>query len=327
MTKQKKQRKGGVQGALIAILIVIFLFVALIGYITDYLWFKELGYVSVFFTKLFTQLKLGVPTFIVVTFLAYVYLKMLKRGYFKKVASNEVPDHKKLNLISWGLGALYGLVTTYFVVTKLWFQFLQFANSTGFDIKDPLYKMDVSFYTFKLEFIEGVNELIILLLIAFAILTLIYYSVLLTMRTPQVFETVEEEPEVDENRYDGSDFNNSGSGFSNVNLGGIGDMISKIIGMLTGQPAENPFQRAPKPKKPKKQFDDDNIKMLVHIAEKQLIVVGVLFFLMVGVNFFLRQYDLLFGSTGAVYGAGFTDVNITLWMYRIMMGLDRKSVV
>jgi uncharacterized membrane protein (UPF0182 family) len=181
--------------------------------------------------------------------------------------------------------------------------------------------MDVSFYTFKLEFIEGVNELVILLLIAFAILTLIYYSVLLTMRTPQVFETVEEEPEVDENRYDGSDFNNSGSGFSNVNLGGIGDMISKIIGMLTGQPVDNPFQRAPKPKKPKKQFDDDNIKMLVHIAEKQLIVVGVLFFLMVGVNFFLRQYDLLFGSTGAVYGAGFTDVNITLWMYRIMMGL------
>ena len=76
------------------------LFVALIGFITDYLWFKELGYVSVFFTKLFTQLKLGIPTFIVVTFLAYVYLKILKRGYFKKIVSNEVPDHKKLNLIS-----------------------------------------------------------------------------------------------------------------------------------------------------------------------------------------------------------------------------------
>lgn len=326
MTKNKKH-KGGIQGVLIAILLVVLVFVALIGFITDYLWFKELGYVSVFFTKLFTQLKLGIPTFVVVTFLAYVYLKILKRGYFKKVVSNEVPDHKKLNLISWGLGALYGLVTTYFVVTKLWFQFLQFAKSTGFDIKDPLYKLDVSFYTFKLEFIEGVNELIILLLIAFAVLTIIYYSVLLTMRTPQVFETVDEEPEVDENRYDGSDFNNTGSGFgqrsksSFGNLGGIGDMIAKVIGMLTGQPVENPFQREAKPKKPKKQFDDDNLKMLLHIAEKQLVIVGVLFFIMVGVFFFLRQYDLLFGSTGAVYGAGFTDVNITLWMYRIMMVL------
>ena len=326
MAKQKKH-KGGIQGVLIAILLVVLLFVALIGFITDYLWFKELGYVSVFFTKLFTQLKLGIPTFIVVTFLAYVYLKILKRGYFKKIVSNEVPDHKKLNLISWGLGALYGLVTTYFVVTKLWFQFLQFAKSTGFDIKDPLYKLDVSFYTFKLEFIEGVNEIIILLLIAFAVLTIIYYSVLLTMRTPQVFENVDDEPEVDENRYDGSDFNGTGSGFGQGggngfgNLGGIGDMIARVISMLTGQPVDNPFQREAKPKKPKKQFDDDNLKMLLHIAEKQLVIVGVLFFIMVGVFFFLRQYDLLFGSTGAVYGAGFTDVNVTLWMYRIMMGL------
>ena len=76
-----------------------------------------------------------------------------------------------------------------------------------------------------------------------------------------------------------------------------------------------------RPSRPRKSFDNQNLKMLVSIAEKQLIIVGVLFFLMVGVNFFLKQYDLLFGSTGAVHGAGFTDVNITLWMYRIIMVL------
>ena len=43
---------------------------------------------------------------------------------------------------------------------------------------------------------------------------------------------------------------------------------------------------------------------------------------MVGVNFFLRQYGLLFENTGAVYGAGFTAVNVTLWMYRIIMVLS-----
>ena len=73
---------------------MISLFLCLIGFITDFLWFKELDYVSVFFTKLLTQLKIGVPTFIVVTFLAYVYLKFLKRGYFKKVVSDEVTDHR-----------------------------------------------------------------------------------------------------------------------------------------------------------------------------------------------------------------------------------------
>ena len=327
MEKEKKSRKLGVKGALIVILLVLLLFVMLIGFITDFLWFKELSYVSVFFTKLFTQLKIGVPVFVIVTFLAYIYLKFLKRGYFKKVASNEETNHGRLNLISWGLAAVYGGVTTYFAVTKMWFQFLQFANSTGFDIKDPLYDKDISFYVFKLGFIESANELLIFLLIALAALTLIYYSVLLAMRTPQMFENVqeeEEEAEPDEDRYDGSDFN-AGSGFGqggfSQGFGNVNDMFGKFAGQFN---KKGVFNKRPKTKK---QFDDDNFKMLISIAEKQLIIVGVLFFIMVGVYFFLKQYTLLFGSTGAVYGAGFTDVNITLWIYRAMMALSVIAAV
>ena len=318
MAKQKKKRKFGIQGVIIVILLVILLFVSLIGFITDFLWFRELDYVSVFLTKLFTQLKIGVPTFVVITFLAYIYLKFLKRGYFRKVNSTEETNHKRLNLISWGLAAIYGAITTFFAVNKLWFQLLQFTNSTDFDIKDPLYNMDVSFYTFKLNFISEINQLILVLLIAFAVLTLIYYAVLLTMRTPQVFETIEEEePETDENRYDGSGFN-SGNGFGQGGFDNVTDMFGKFADSFTGKGGKSPFQSRPKKKK---QFDDNNLKMLISIAEKQLIIVGVLFFLMIGVNFFLKQYDLLFGSTGAVYGAGFTDVNVTLWMYRVIMVL------
>lgn len=332
MEQEKKKRKIGIKGVIIVILLIILLFVALIGFITDFLWFKELDYVSVFFTKLFTQLKIGVPTFIVVTFLAYIYLKFLKRGYFKKVTSNEATNHGRLNLISWGLAAVYGGVTTYFAVTKMWFQFLQFTNSTGFDIKDPLYDMDISFYVFKLGFIEAANELIILLLIAFAILTILYYSVLLSVRTPQIFEeasTDEDEPdeEPDEDRYDGSGFNRGGfgqGGFGQANFDNVTDMFGKFAGQFGGARGRAPFNRKPKKKK---QFDDNNFKMLISIAEKQLIIVGVLFFLMVAVNFFLRQYSLLFGSTGAVYGAGFTDVNITLWVYRAIMVLAVISAI
>ena len=196
MEKEKKKRKLGLKGGIIVVLLIVLLFVMLIGFITDFLWFKELDYVSVFFTKLFTQLKIGIPVFVIVTFLAYVYLKFLKRGYFKKVTSNEETNHGRLNLISWGLAAVYGAVATYFAVTKLWFQFLQFANSSKFDIADPLFDNDISFYVFKLGFIESANELLIFLLIAFAALTLIYYSVLLAMRTPQIFEqAAPEEPE------------------------------------------------------------------------------------------------------------------------------------
>ena len=48
---------------------------------------------------------------------------------------------------------------------------------------------------------------------------------------------------------------------------------------------------------------------------------------MIGVNFFLKQYDLLYSSTGVLYGAGFTDVNITLWVYRILAGLSAVAAI
>ncbi len=313
MAKEKKKKHKGL-AIIIAILVIIALFLSLIGFITDFLWFKELDYVSVFFTKLFTQIKIGVPTFAVVTFLAYIYLKFLKRGYIKKVASDEPVNHGKLNLISWGLAAAYGVVTTYFTVTKLWFDFLQFVNSTSFDKKDPLFNTDISFYVFRLDFIEELNQIVLVLLIAFAVLTVLYYSILLTVRTPKIFE--EEAQTVNEGDEAEQTGGNAGSGFDNIN-----SMFGKFTEAFTGKSGGGIGGGFKRPAKPHKTIENHNVKMLVSIAEKQLIIVGVLFFLMVGVNFFLKQYDLLFGSTGVVHGAGFTDVNITLWVYRIIMVL------
>ena len=332
-TKDKKKGKLGVKGIIIIILLIILLFVALIGWITDFMWFRELGFVTVFLTKLFTQLKIGVPTFIIVTFLAYVYLKFLKRGYIKRIESNEETNHRRLNLISWGLAGAFGVVTTYFAVTRLWFQTLQFINSTNFDIKDPVYKLDISFYVFKLNFIEQLNEMVIMLIVAFALLTFIYYMVLLTVRTPKEFEQVEdyeeeeEEEEVEfydddeEERYTGArvDDNNP---FSEIN-----DMVGRFGKQFMGD--KNPFMGGGRPRRNtrKQEVDTRNARMLMHIAEKQLILVGVLFFLMIGVYFFLKQFDLLFGRTGAVFGAGFTDINVTLWMYRILVVLSVLAAI
>ena len=326
---EKKKRGIGPKGVVIVVLLIILLFVALIGWITDFMWFRELGYVSVFLTKLLTQLKIGVPVFVIVTFLAYVYLKFLKRGYMKKVESEEETNHRKLNLISWGLAGAFGAVTTYFSVTRLWFQTLQFINSTDFSIKDPLYKQDISFYVFKLNFIEELNAMAILLIVAFALLTFIYYMVLLTVRTPKIFEQVAAEPETEdeqfsyeeeeEERYTGGNINDDNNPFSEIN-----DMFGKFTKQFGGP--KGPFGGGKKKTK-KQQIDNQNIHILLHIARTQLIIVGVLFFLMIGVYFALKQFDLLFGSTGVVYGAGFTDVRVTLWMYRILMGLSVLAAI
>ena len=194
---EKKKKKVGAKGIIIVALAIILLFVVLINWLTDLMWFKDLGYLSVFLTKLFTQLKVGIPTFIVITFLTYVYLKFIKKGYNNKVESDEIPDNRKLNLITWGLAGVVGALSAYFAVTRLWFQTLQFTNSSDFDIKDPLYNIDISFYVFKLNFVEELNQIVIMLIVIFALLTFVYYSILMSMRTPRVFEEVEEETEAE----------------------------------------------------------------------------------------------------------------------------------
>lgn len=54
---------------------------------------------------------------------------------------------------------------------------------------------------------------------------------------------------------------------------------------------------------------------------------GTLLFIMLAVHFLLKQFELLYGHRGAVYGAGFTDVTITLWMYRLLIVLSLVGAV
>ena len=66
------------------IVIIVALFLLLIDFITDWLWFKEMGYVSVFFTQLFTELKVGIPVFVILTLLVNLYLKQLKKAISRR---------------------------------------------------------------------------------------------------------------------------------------------------------------------------------------------------------------------------------------------------
>lgn len=312
-----KKRKKSPGILLLIIIILVGLFVSLVGFFTDFLWFKEMNYVSVFFTKLFTQLKIGVPAFVIITLLAYIYLKVLKRGYFKKVQSTDVANEKALNRIALGLSAIFGALISTTIASNLWFEILQYLNATEFGAKDPLFDNDISFYIFKLQFISGLNSMGLGLIVAFAILTFIFYLALLSFRKPQFFEESEPEPD---NTFEENDNVRQGN-FGKKNFGGpFGDIFDKLNEAMGGHGNIN------KSFKQKKQFDNNNFRQLIGIASKQIIVLGVLFFLMVGVNFLLKQYTLLFTNSGSiVYGAGFTDVNVTLWVYRALMVLSVVS--
>ncbi len=320
----KEKKKLGFKGIVILLFVAIGLFLTLIGFLTDLLWFKELGYLSVFFKQMLTQIEIGVPLFIILTLVTLVFLKMLKRGYYKKVESKDTVNEKRLNQITFAISVVFAALVAFLTAKSLWFEVLKFGNATDFNIADPLFNLDISFYVFKLEFVKMLDTLVIGVVIGYVILTVIYYSILLGMRTPQIFETVGGDS-TDEDRFTGAEGPFHGGddkgGFNFSGMGGFGDVFENMSKQFRG--AGNIRSR----RKPRKQFDDQNFNQLLHIAARELIILGIIFFVMLAIHFVLKQFDLLYSPLGVVYGAGFTDINITLWMYRILIVLSLVSAV
>lgn len=295
--KTKKKPKKGLSVLIAIIAVIMALIAGCAGFITDWMWFKDLGYTAVFWKELVTKIELGVPVFIVFTLIVRFYLRTLKNGYFKKVESHEIPDAKRLNKTSWVFAIIFGLATAVLSANGLWQNFLRTTHQTAFGIKDPLFHMDIAFYVFNLEFLTKINNLLMLALVGIIVVTVLYYGILITVRTPDIFERedeIEAEPEVETSYEDPEDM-------------------------------FNPFKpkafKTDRGSKRKLDLNDNNMKMLFSIASGKITVLGVVLYLMVAIDFALKQFNLLHAHTGVVYGAGFTDVTVKLWVYRIIIAL------
>lgn len=303
-TPEQKKRSKTLSLIIMLIAIIGALLFGLVGFITDWMWFKDLSYTSVFWKKLLTQLEIGIPVFILLTLLMRFYLRTLKNGYFRKIESHEITDAKKLNRTSWILSGVFAAIFAALAANTIWLSYLQATNATDFDLKDPLFNLDVGFYIFKLDFLSELNSLVISVLIGMVLATLLYYSILISVRTPDLYEEEEEEEEeIPIPNF--SEFPGSQNG---------GDQIpfeKSFFGYL--------MRKGKKKKAKKKQLNTSNMKELLDIASGKLIVLGVIFYLMLAVDFLLKQFELLHAHNGTVYGAGFVDVNITLWVYRLIM--------
>ncbi|WP_129598729.1 UPF0182 family protein [Anaerophilus nitritogenes] len=78
---------------------------------------------------------------------------------------------------------------------------------------------------------------------------------------------------------------------------------------------------------PNKRIDTDNLKQIFHIAFRQLVILGTILFVLLGLGYVLKTYDLLYSPRGVAYGASFTDVHVTLWVYRIQIVLAIVSAI
>ena len=204
------------------------------------------------------------------------------------------------------VSAVFSLILTLMITTSLWQQILYAMNSTDFNVTDPIFQNDISFYVFRLALLNSVSSMAIYVIIGFLAVTLIYYAYLMSVRRPTIldrhdtYENVEEAEVVDDD------------------------------GNIQQNPWEHLFGGGYRPsgkRTPSVTLDKGNLGVMLSIAKRQIIILAVLFLLAVAATLFLKQYTLLYSNTGTVVGAGFTDIHITLWAYRIEAVLAVLSAV
>lgn len=293
-----------------AVVIILAAVYALSDFIIDWMWFKEMGYVSVFFTELFTKIKLGVPSFVLSALVAWVFLTAIKRSFLKKneMVLKDAKSVKAVNRIALGLSAVFGAIFTVTIIPALWFQILQLANSTDFSIADPLFGNDISFYVFKLEFWEGVNDAATGLIVLLFIVTFVFHGILVGLSKPEFTEA------------DTGNYNIPPEGEDPYSPGPDGLPRGVFVKLVKN--AVNKQKQSPDGSDFKKKAS-----AILSVASREVSILAVLFFISIGFNFFLERYELLYSGTGVAYGAGFTDINVTMPMYTIIAILAVVSAV
>ncbi len=163
---------------------IIFVIIIFFGSIADFLikiaWFKEVGYISVFFTRITATLKLMIPIFIICYLAIYFYYKGIKKSIIKMKTVVEVdPKRNKLEKRIFIIAnIIISLVISFSFSSTYWYRILQFTYSKAFNVKDPIFNMDISFFVFKLPLIESLYNAFISLIIFLVIVTVVIYFVM-----------------------------------------------------------------------------------------------------------------------------------------------------
>src|ERR1700738_4348182 len=162
-----KRSRRGIRGrvVLVALFVLFFLITSLrsiASFYTDYLWFKELKFTSVFRGVLVVQVLLAV--FFCLLFFALMLGNLaiadriaprfrptgpedeLVQRYREAVG----PHANKVRVVVAAVFALFAGIGT----RSQWNNWILFRHSTSFGIKDPQFGRDVGFYVFQLPFIK-----------------------------------------------------------------------------------------------------------------------------------------------------------------------------
>ncbi|MHB0867056.1 MAG: UPF0182 family membrane protein [Thermoleophilia bacterium] len=154
-------------GVISAILFLLFILVPSLVYLyTEWLWFGEVGFSSVFTTILWTKIWLGLVAgafFFAVVYANILIARKMAPGYqfgpgAEVIERMPIPD----KLVRWliPLGLLLPSLIALLAGASGWEEYLKFVNRSDFGVLDPVFNMDAGFYIFTLPFLQLLHSLV-----------------------------------------------------------------------------------------------------------------------------------------------------------------------
>ncbi|OGO77035.1 MAG: hypothetical protein A2Y23_03105 [Clostridiales bacterium GWB2_37_7] len=163
--------------AVVLLLVVVF-FTSIINYLVDYQWFTELNFKEIFFKKLVTQVQFFVPAFLIILGLLFTYLKMINAHSEKKSGIGiSAKARRTKNLLFAAISAAVAFVFSLVFVSEIWYNFLIYINKTPFNLTDPIFNKDISFYIFELPFLGNLYSFSLGLVFILFVINILYNSI------------------------------------------------------------------------------------------------------------------------------------------------------
>lgn len=240
---------------LLIILIVLGLLMAGDRFYVDFLWFRQMGYLNVFWKELLTKLAIGTPVFAILLVILHFYLR-----YLRALADRYTRRSPRVLQRSERLGLRLAMVlVALFIAQKVaagtWNEWLLSTHSSGFGKTDPLYGLDLSFYFFTLPMLKALHTVLLSCFAILALFTLLYILYAL---------------------YRDSDL----------------DPGAWRRGPALGEALQSAG------------------KSFLHLVADQLGRFAGIFFLLAALGLLIRLFEMVYGGTGMVFGAGASDIAV-----------------
>lgn len=182
--------------AVIRIIVLLFVLItilsALSGLYIDWLWFKDLGYERLFWTpflsKLLIQLINGTMLFALITgtlisgkhaFIIFYNERLRKKLRLVEEINRPVLtlNQRKINVTILLISAVISFIVSFIVGFTSWLDVLSFINSSSFNVYDPIFHKDLSFYVFKLPFLQTIYNAFFTPILILTIITASFYVI------------------------------------------------------------------------------------------------------------------------------------------------------